>query len=165
VLLAFSRSTNMPHPSTGGQASLLQHSNSKSRFPHLRERLHYANATVQVHGYDVGGLALLYGPHKLVEYDASGRLNMQAADRLGNDAIPATMHLQKREKIVCYTTGQYYLQPRSPDSAANKSRRRSPRPSHCSLAAFICWYRFRRPSPNAITSVNAPVAARVSTIE
>lgn len=51
------------------------------QIPKLRERCHYVKATVQVHEYSDGRMAIFHGPRKLAEYEATGELSVQAAEQ------------------------------------------------------------------------------------
>lgn len=44
------------------------------QLPPSRLRPHFVRATVRVHEYPDGMIAVFWGPHRLAEYDASGRL-------------------------------------------------------------------------------------------
>ncbi len=47
------------------------------QLPPSRLRPHFVRATVRVHEYPDGRLAVLWGPHRLADYDAEGRLFQQ----------------------------------------------------------------------------------------
>ena len=47
------------------------------QLPPSRLRPHFVGATVRVHEYPDGRLAVLWGPHRLADYDAEGRLFQQ----------------------------------------------------------------------------------------
>ena len=47
------------------------------QLPPSRLRPHFVRATVRVHEYPEGSLAVFWGPHRLAEYDADGRLVQQ----------------------------------------------------------------------------------------
>lgn len=44
------------------------------QLPPSRLRRHFARTTVKIHAYPDGTLAVLWGPHRLADYDAKGRL-------------------------------------------------------------------------------------------
>lgn len=44
------------------------------QLPPSRLRPHFVKATVRVHEYPDGGLAVYWGPHRLADYDAAGRI-------------------------------------------------------------------------------------------
>ncbi|HEY4040334.1 MAG TPA: hypothetical protein VGM32_00650 [Rhodopila sp.] len=44
------------------------------QLPPSRMRRHFAKTTVKVHAYPDGSLAVLWGPHRLGDYDAKGTL-------------------------------------------------------------------------------------------
>jgi len=52
------------------------------QLPPSRLRPHFVKATVRVHEYPDGGLAVFWGPHRLAGYDASGV--MQAAPAMAS---------------------------------------------------------------------------------
>jgi hypothetical protein len=44
------------------------------QLPPSRLRRYFAKTTVKVHAYPDGTLAVLWGPHRLADYDANGTL-------------------------------------------------------------------------------------------
>jgi len=56
------------------------------QIPKIRGRCHYVKATVQVHEYRDGRMAIFHGPRKLATYEASGERVIQAAEQEVGDA-------------------------------------------------------------------------------
>jgi hypothetical protein len=56
------------------------------QIPQVQGRCHYVKATVQVHEYGDGGMAIFHGPRKLAVYEADGTLVTQAAEQKMGDA-------------------------------------------------------------------------------
>lgn len=56
------------------------------QIPKIRGRCHYVKATVQVHEYSDGRMAIFHGPRKLAGYEANGELVTQAAGQETGDA-------------------------------------------------------------------------------
>jgi hypothetical protein len=57
-----------------GQDNCVRHEGRSLQIPGQAHRRHYVRATVRVHGYPDGSLAIFHGPRRLARYDASGRL-------------------------------------------------------------------------------------------
>ncbi len=52
------------------------------QLPPSRLRPHFVKATVRVHDYPDGSLAVFWGPHRLADYDAKGSSSPAEAGRM-----------------------------------------------------------------------------------
>ena len=57
-----------------GNDNCVRHNGVSLQIPQQRHRHHFVKATVRVHGYADGGVAVFHGPRRLARYDADGRL-------------------------------------------------------------------------------------------
>jgi len=56
------------------------------QIPKTKGRCHYVKASVQVHEYSDGGMAIFHGPRKLARYEATGELTAQGSRQEVGDA-------------------------------------------------------------------------------
>ena len=59
---------------TVGKDNVVSYQGHSPRIPKTADRCHYARATVVVHGYAGGDMAVFHGPRLLARYDNAGRL-------------------------------------------------------------------------------------------
>lgn len=62
-----------------GNDNCVRHNGVSLQIPQQRHRHHFVKATVRVHGYADGSLAVFHGPRCLARYDADGRLIAEAS--------------------------------------------------------------------------------------
>ena len=68
------------------------------QLPESRLRPHFVKAVVRVHAYPDGRLGVFLGPHRLVDYDAAGRLIAPAATSLASGSSASRAGLDTAER-------------------------------------------------------------------
>jgi transposase len=79
---------------TVGQDNTVTWQRLRLQLPPSRLRPHFVKATVRVHQYPAGELAVYWGPHRLADYDAAGAMIMPACSAVPSAAIASRDGMQ-----------------------------------------------------------------------
>jgi transposase len=72
---------------TVGNDNTVKWARRSLQLPPSRLRPHFVKATVRVHEYPDGRLAVYWGPHRLADYDADGRITAAAVGVVAGEAL------------------------------------------------------------------------------
>jgi hypothetical protein len=81
---------------TVNKDNTISYKNRVLQIPKQQDRCHFNKATVRVHEYQDGSLAIFYGPRKLVEYDGNGQRSAQQKKASRRDQAKITAQLTHR---------------------------------------------------------------------
>jgi len=88
-----------------GRDNCVQWKGLSLQIPPQRHRHHYVKATVRVHEYPDGRLAIFDGPSCLARFDQNGKVSQCLADRLNPLGAPGLWICGQRPRVAHNPTG------------------------------------------------------------